>query len=144
MRCCTWVFVNTYNCLLLFSRKLILLTKNYESPGNMLDLSIHEAIELLEPVLRGGITRTRVYVRSADDITLQNAFDVWHASTEWKPPAADTASKRFAGVNWRGSKHTEYWAYFEQCAHVVDGNPQVSCLLCANLLQHPVAMEISQ
>jgi hypothetical protein len=103
----------------------------------MSDLSIGEAIELLKPVLRGGITRTRVYVRSADDITLQNAFDVWHASTEWKPPVADGASKRFKGVTWKGSKHAEYWAHFEQCAYVVDGNPQVSCLLCSNLLQHP-------
>lgn len=97
-----------------------------------MSISPADAIKLLQPVTRNG---TRVFVRSSDNQELMDAFDSWQASCNWKP--ANSESRKYPKLNWSGPKYSNNWETFEQCAYVEDGNPQISCILCLNLMQHP-------
>ena len=97
-----------------------------------MSLSAVDAVKLLVPTTRNG---THVYIRSPVDRQLMDAFDIWHVSCNWKPEKEN--NRKYGKLNWDSTKYSQSWEMFEQCAFVKDGYPQISCIVCLNLMQHP-------
>jgi hypothetical protein len=71
----------------------------------------------------------RVFIRDLRDLTLQIIFDAWWASM-------NLGSKR--PIAWNNSRHAPSWRFYLHCGSEVTGNPGIICIICHQVLRHPL------